>query len=132
MLEASEYKAKITCIDRWDTERSTGVLPIFINNILQIKANDNIHIIALPSSEAISTLEDNSYDLIFIDGDHNYQPCYNDISDSILKLSIGGVLCGHDYNNLPEVTKAVNDYFSNTNFNVEYHKEYIWCVRGLK
>ena len=55
---------------------------------------------------------DQPLDFIYIDGDHEYDGVKNDIENAVKFVKPGGVVCGHDYNveNLPDVSRAVNDY----------------------
>ena len=47
-------------------------------------------------------------DMVFIDGDHSYNYAKQDIEFWKSRLSIGGLLCGHDIN-LHEVYQAVSE-----------------------
>lgn len=51
-----------------------------------------------------------TYDLIFIDGDHGYEGVYEDIENSYKVLRKGGCLCGDDYAFWPDVKQAVIDF----------------------
>jgi hypothetical protein len=48
-------------------------------------------------------------DLIFIDADHSYEGCRDDIRAYLPLLAPGGVLCGHDVGVYEGVTEAVNE-----------------------
>ncbi len=49
-------------------------------------------------------------DLVFIDADHDYESCVNDIQGWMKHVRPGGVICGHDYGvGFPGVTKAVDE-----------------------
>lgn len=62
-----------------------------------------------------SLWEPASLDFVFIDGDHSYQGCAQDISRWTDRVRAGGVVCGHDYDNVnyPEfgVKRAVDEAF---------------------
>ncbi|CAJ1328446.1 unnamed protein product [Effrenium voratum] len=49
------------------------------------------------SREAAAKVEDQSVDLVFIDGDHSYEAVVEDIRAWRRKLRVGGVLVGHDF-----------------------------------
>jgi len=52
-----------------------------------------------------------NYDLLFIDGDHSYQGCLNDLNNWWEQLSRGGHLVCHDCYYLP-VQNAVHDFIN--------------------
>lgn len=54
---------------------------------------------------------DCSPDMVFIDGSHDYEDVYADVSQWWPKLRAGGLLCGHDYYR-PDVTQAVKELVS--------------------
>lgn len=65
-------------------------------------------------------------DLIFIDGNHNYEYVLADIKAWWPNLKSSGILCGHDYcDNCPGVIKAVNEVFPLIN---AIHGWSIWSV----
>jgi predicted O-methyltransferase YrrM len=74
-------------------------------------------VVALPhrSEEARAILRDQYHvvraDLVFIDGDHRYDACRQDIELYQDLVRPGGILSGHDYNHAtwPGVAKAVDD-----------------------
>ncbi len=85
------------------------------------------------SLNAINKIEDNSIDLCFIDGNHEYQYVYDDIKNYLPKIKKGGIICGDDYfmrhkdiNKYPEkgydrkmVYEAVQDFFKGTDYKIE-------------
>ncbi|MDR2627713.1 MAG: class I SAM-dependent methyltransferase [Dysgonamonadaceae bacterium] len=52
------------------------------------------------------------FDLIYVDGDHRYEPALKDMKNARLCLTQGGVMLIDDYANsdTPHVTRAVNDF----------------------
>ena len=51
-----------------------------------------------------------NYDVVWIDGDHTYEMCKNDIERFADKANI--MVCGHDYNrDFPGVIKAVDEIY---------------------
>lgn len=49
------------------------------------------------SALAAGQFDDESLDWVFIDADHSYEGCKEDIEAWYPKVVSGGVLCGHDY-----------------------------------
>lgn len=66
-------------------------------------------LIRLKSSEALSQIRNDSYDLIFLDGDHSYDAVSFELKNYYKKVRSGGIVSGDDYN-WPEVKKAVDDF----------------------
>ncbi len=52
-------------------------------------------------------------DIVYIDGNHNYEYVKKDIEMSLKKVKKNGIISGHDYHNdTPDVIKAVNEFFN--------------------
>jgi len=66
------------------------------------------------SMEAVKTFDDNSLDFVFIDGNHEYNYVFEDITEWTKKVKPGGIVAGHDYKVDPVndygVIEAVNEY----------------------
>jgi len=66
------------------------------------------------SVTAISRFADNSFDFIYIDGDHSYEGVKRDMIAVWPKIREGGVMSGHDYNprwdSLAGVIRAVDEF----------------------
>jgi hypothetical protein len=59
--------------------------------------NPNVNLYKSDSSKYLQTKEDNYYDIIYIDGDHSYEGCKKDLTESFNKIKHGGYIMGHDY-----------------------------------
>lgn len=70
----------------------------------------NIEFVYKSSVEFGESLDDDSIDFVFIDGDHSYEATLKDIQIYWPKVKKGGVFAGHDIN-LITVTKAVEEFF---------------------
>jgi len=52
------------------------------------------------------------FDLVYIDGSHNYEDVKTDIINSLKFIKKGGFISGHDYNSATKgVIKAVDEFF---------------------
>jgi hypothetical protein len=67
------------------------------NILLKYKEDSRIKIIRDFSVEAAKSFEDGFFDFIYIDADHTYQGCYDDLIAWYPKLKKGGIMSGHDY-----------------------------------
>ena len=64
----------------------------------------------MTSDTAKETLIDNFFDLVYIDGIHQYENCKADILNYLPKIKSTGFIAGHDYNpTWPGVQTAVNE-----------------------
>ena len=71
------------------------------------------------SMEAVQDFTDNTLDFVFIDGNHNYEHCKEDLTEWYKKVKPGGIIYGHDYKEDPVnnygVIEAVNEYTKENN-----------------
>lgn len=66
----------------------------------------------LESTEGAGEFDDDSQDAVFIDAAHDQQSVENDIGAWLPKVKPGGILAGHDYDEIG-VKRAVDSYFDN-------------------
>lgn len=76
------------------------------------KFKDKIDWKIMRSADATHLIPDN-LDFVYIDGNHSYTFCLQDIKDYWPKIKKGGIIGGHDYYNMSkarEVKKAVDEF----------------------
>lgn len=66
-----------------------------LNNKYIDKSHINLH--KTSSHDFLDRIDDNYYDIIYIDGDHSYNGVKSDLEDSYKKIRPGGYIMGHDY-----------------------------------
>lgn len=72
-----------------------------------------VEFIHAPSVHAAKLFDDNSLDLVFLDGDHTYKSVVQDIVAWFPKIKENGILAGHDYDDFwPGVKQGVNEALS--------------------
>lgn len=94
--------------DGQNIQISTFVMPYFMKNL-----EDRIktaHVVPVRKFSYQFSLP-HTVDMVFIDGDHRYETVVKDIKKAIELLSIGGLICGHDYGHpsWPGVKQAVDE-----------------------
>lgn len=90
------------------------MLDIFKKNLAPEIASGKVIPIQADSETAMPLLEKalagRKADMVFVDGDHRYEPTKRDIANYRKFLVPGGLLCGHDYwHDHPGVVQAVNE-----------------------
>lgn len=117
--------SQIFCIDPWleDGEykqlsmlkdlNMNEVYTTFLDNISSFKDKVSIH--RGYSEDIIPTFEDNFFDIIYVDGNHDYEWCIRDALLSLPKLKVGGFMIFDDYDPhfkgvIDAVTEIVETY----------------------
>lgn len=80
----------------------------FLENTKQF--SNRIKFIRKFSDDAVSDIEDESLDFIFIDGLHTYDQVTKDMTNYYSKVKPGGIFSGHDYRVIKCINDAVNDF----------------------
>jgi len=75
------------------------------------KHGDRVHVLKGMTSDMAKFVPDNSLGFLYLDADHNYEGCLNDLITWYPKVVKGGIVGGHDYLS-PDygVNKAVNEF----------------------
>ena len=138
LLEKCPNLKKLYTIDPFtEFEDWNGTVPADVLEKQKAIAIDNlkewggrIELVFLKSENAASQFEDNSMDFIYIDGDHSYDGVKKDLTLYYPKLKKGGYLCGHDFDTLGSVKKAVMDYREENRIrsplNLTNNSSYFW------
>ena len=63
----------------------------------QFTHNPEVKFIRGRSQDEMPKFEENSFDFIYIDGDHYTEACTSDILNALRLVKIGGIVGGHDY-----------------------------------
>jgi len=96
---------KVISIDNFSGEGSQLKDYINNNNIKEILSSnlkeqgllDFVEITGKSSDDAFICYEDETADLIFVDGNHMYDQSKRDLDNWLPKLKNGGIMCGHDF-----------------------------------
>lgn len=98
-----------------------------------VAMNSEVSVLNMTSLDAARLLGDIIADVVFIDADHSYEGCSQDIRAWWPKVNIGGWIGGHDYRN-PDprfggVDRAV-DEFARDRAVFETGQNYTWWARA--
>ena len=77
-------------------------------NLRKVNAFDVCKIIVGKSQDVADEIPNNSLDICFIDGSHNYSDVKKDIELYLPKVKTGGILCGHDFDGKKYINKYTN------------------------
>ncbi len=118
--------SKLYCIDPWEDyedypeykNRQSTIYEAFIKNIETSGSASKIIINRGYSNNEILKYQDNFFDIVYIDGNHEPEYVLEDAVLSFRKLKIGGIMIFDDYGwGGPDLTKRGIDSFANG-----YHK----------
>lgn len=91
-------------IDAWTSYEGYIDYPVgHLENVAEVEArtrcakHPNIKLIKGWSKDVAPTFEDESLDYIFIDSNHSYESCIEDLGLWVKKVKFGGIVMGHDY-----------------------------------
>jgi len=116
---------KLMLIDPWRTMlNADDVDPkfeLFYNEVVtKFKDNKNIEIVRKTSTDALQHIKNETLDWVYIDGNHNYEPCLNDLRTYASKVKKDGYICGHDWVTRSKpgfgVNRAVEEFVKETGF----------------
>lgn len=110
---------KYSCIDTWQDNFGSDCIPGYYDkngNKRYEEASKNLDLyknrctmLRMTSMEASNTIQDNTLDFVYIDGDHSLEGIIFDLYAWVPKVRIGGMVSGHDYKDGPR--SGINDYF---------------------
>lgn len=112
VFEKMNKKYKIFCIDPWEdylseeqlwthktmknAVRENKIYNLFLHNIQASGHNENVSILRGTTSEMSKILKNDSFDIVFIDGNHSYDFVKLDIEITSALVKNKGILCGDD------------------------------------
>lgn len=135
-------------VDSWGDHRKTYVASVdyhadlsqqehdehfAIANAATEWAEDRREIIRVNSVAAARDVENGSLDFVFIDADHSYEGCREDLETWFPKLKPGSLLCGHDYAH-PDfptwgVKRAVDEFLRKNDLPLQRGGDHTWFSR---
>lgn len=102
------------------------------SELLEKYKNTSVNIIKEDSSTYLNSCDNNSYDIIYIDGDHSYNGVKKDLEAAFKAIKHNGYIMGHDYEmNMNKAHRAYDFGVKQAvdNFCIQY-KQAI-CAKGM-
>ena len=99
------------CLDPWQNYLDQDDFVVF-NNFLRNTSfiGENLRVLKGKSTAFAELLAGKEFDLIFIDGAHDYMSVRADIIIAFSAIKAGGIICGHDYHSSGHgVIRAVSE-----------------------
>jgi len=99
---AAERVKKLFCVDPWEWDKTPeeyGPEDAFDERVAPFR--DKVVKMKLKSSEAVLRFSDKSVDMVYIDGLHDRYNVTHDILAWIPKIKEHGLICGHDFTDMP-------------------------------
>jgi predicted O-methyltransferase YrrM len=93
-LIASQWPGKLVCVDMWEQEEIQATALINLN---PQGVKSPFSMIKSPSVDAAKLFGDETFDFVYIDANHDYEHCSQDIEAWFPKVRHGGLVAGHDY-----------------------------------
>lgn len=124
LLESGDYHADLSAKEQEAYLRQT---------IEAVSSFGDRAIIHRAKSVQAAQMLDGPFDFVFIDADHSYEGCHSDIKAWAGKIGTGGLLCGHDYDNVdyPQwgVKQAVDEYVAANGLTLNLGDNFTWFVK---
>lgn len=130
-LLTAHPKLHLNLVDPWDMDnpylRNEARYPVkdfaaAYKQVLKIqqKFPNRCTIARMLSVDAAIYANQETYDFVFIDGEHSYDAVASDLAAWFPAVKQGGYICGHDYKNgkFPGVTKAVKEFAAANKLNI--------------
>ena len=90
----------------------------------RFKKFSNVKIIKDSSENSVKNFEDNYFDFIYLDGNHNYSYVKQDLEMWYPKLKNKGIICGDDWSRPYGVMKAATEFAYKNNLYISLTNNY--------
>ena len=110
----------------WNKDRQDLMKKAAQDKMLAYK--DKVEIHHVPSEEFVKTIEDESLDFVFIDGDHSFEAALKDFQNYYPKVKTGGIFGGHDIQ-LDSVRNALSYFLKERSNEVIGVSNSAWYLR---
>lgn len=137
-IEFAKRVKRVYAVDDYNNEGVDNWLRVVYHYSLEeakerflanIDGYDNIIFMCESSKDNYRFFDDYSLDFVYIDGDHTYTGCYQDINNYLPKVRIGGFIMGHDFNYQFQSVRSAVYALLGTNIKVYSDGSWAWKKR---
>ncbi len=101
--------------------------------IKEFADNKEVEVHRMTATEWFNQFDKPFLDWIYVDGDHSYTGCYNDLCNALKAVKKGGLILGDDYKwhsdgDKGGVKKAVNQFVEENNLTLNKHGKVQWSI----
>jgi hypothetical protein len=107
--ENDAFPRYVSDIFQDESQRSMDRLFVAVQKKLLDQYSDRAHLIRKRSLDALNEVQNETFDLIFLDGDHRFSTVAWELESFWPRVSQGGILAGDDYD-WPDVARAANEF----------------------
>jgi predicted O-methyltransferase YrrM len=142
LLANLNLHALIYCVDTWEGSaehqelavvKQDALFATFQRNVAEAQMDCFIHPVRGHSPDVARQWQGPKLDVIFIDGDHSAEGCYQDLQSWLPHLATNGRMLGHDAVPGGGVVQALERFRSETGIPFEVHPmpatHYIWELK---
>jgi predicted O-methyltransferase YrrM len=126
--------ATITCIDTWQNQTMPeGVRDTFAEfgkNLQPVR--QRLTLIRKPSRDVTPKELDGQFDLVFLDGDHSYEPTRADFNLVASLISSDGVLAFHDSIYFEGVSRVIGEALASAKWQIGGHVRNLFWIKPAK
>ena len=128
LLELGTYDGVSTTLFSYFANTVTGVDSTLRPKMQEVLNNSTNITFYNKSFEQFLNEHTDIYDVIYIDGNHDYNNILTDIKNFLPRVKSGGYISGHDFNTeTPDVERAVKEIFNT--IEVETFSDSSWIIK---
>lgn len=125
-LNLTSIDPYITYVD-WNGNHLSGRDEMYQGVLKRMNGYSNrFTLVRKTSDDAADMFEDETFDIIFIDGLHTYEQLTKDCANYYSKLKVGGIFAGHDFDAIEGVKRAAKEFAVKVNKDILLTEKDVW------
>jgi predicted O-methyltransferase YrrM len=128
---------RLTCVDQWAQrsgqrvyqEDMETVYQTFLKNIRATDKANRVTVLRGSTREVLPGIQDQRFDLIYIDGDHSAEGVYYDSLQAFRLVHDGGMILWDDYHHAASVKEGVDRACRETGVTLRQLGKNVYCIK---